>query len=149
MKMLPDGTSWDESVTLTVMSGMSMYTPEALRNTPTGSPEPGPSDWTPKPQSPLDKRVQELMQSNLGMTLKEVMAYIQEREPELLPPEQRSEALNAQLKAKEVQDRLREAIDALRKEDRSLTFAQAYHQVVSEQPDLLNNMSTIINDSTD
>jgi hypothetical protein len=143
--MTQDGTPWDKSVTyLCLCAGAG----EPKPNRPIIS-RPFDHNVKPRPQSKLDKRVGELQELNAGMSLKDILAYLTETEPELFPEDERPEALNARAKIQSKQKALRDAVAEHRKVHPEHDFATAYHLTTQEHPNLLEGLTTAISDTED
>jgi hypothetical protein len=129
--MLKDGTPWNENVTLTVMSAKRTFLDHRA---------------APKPQSPLDKRVKELMSLNLNTPLKEVMEYLRHTEPELFSEADRPPDSAKRAKAQSKQQALHDAVQETRKAHPEWDFSAAYNQTVKDHPELLDGMVQTIAD---
>ena len=132
---------WNEAEAVTE-AAMSYYT-----NPPTGTPEHG-GHRRFKPQSPLSKRIGEVMDLNPGVDLKTATEHLRNTEPELFPEDERPEALNEEAKLRSRQQKLQDAIDAHRKANPHLSFSLAFNQLMKARPELFD-LTKVIDDSED
>ena len=141
--MLPDGTPWSPAITNTVLAarldGFGRPLPQARLTRD-----------RPNPQSPLDKRVNEIKDMNTGMSVREITEMLRQTEPELFGDDDDMPSdLAKQAEAQKKQARLLEAVEKTRAEHPELSFATAYNQTVTDHPHLLDGMTRAIGDLED